>query len=194
MSPEEEDESDNDSLWKIAWDGFRRGFTLTYFARAGNALHNQLFNPSSSGDTQQCHFKNWKFVSLLVCSWNTGSYFGSWLPCPSLLQYLHNNVHMLSIFHSMPMEALGVVSMQMWLSLISWAPIRHSEHELNKWGASAQVWDSAQGSCSCWDREIGRSWRAGRSFQSLVLPTGEFLTRRDAWDSCYEALMKISWA
>ena len=23
-------------LWKPAWDGFRRGFTLTYFVRAGD--------------------------------------------------------------------------------------------------------------------------------------------------------------
>lgn len=37
MVPEEDDESDNESLWKIAWESFRRGFTLTYFARAGKS-------------------------------------------------------------------------------------------------------------------------------------------------------------
>ena len=25
-------------LWKIAWEGFRRGFTLTYFVRTGETL------------------------------------------------------------------------------------------------------------------------------------------------------------
>ena len=28
-------EEDEEPLWKLAWRGFQRGFTLTYFVRAG---------------------------------------------------------------------------------------------------------------------------------------------------------------
>lgn len=52
----EADRSEDGSLWKIAWDAFRRGFTLTYFARAGKlCLH--LFSASSLQHTcRALHF------------------------------------------------------------------------------------------------------------------------------------------
>ena len=38
QAAEQDSEDDEESLWKLAWNGFRRGFTLTYFVRAGESI------------------------------------------------------------------------------------------------------------------------------------------------------------